>query len=142
VADRAVRTSTRATMREQPHTTPGTTLTADFLTRDGEGRKAMGDWLHDKSIPWKARRRFFQTNSGTFPCESRLQKWGKHSDEICGLCKRCREMDLGLLGGKPARGTTGQLQSSVCRLQAESINYTARTVVRLFVSLIGRVDGH
>jgi hypothetical protein len=26
-------------------------------------------------------------------------------------------MGLGLLGGKPARGTTGHLQSSVCRLQ-------------------------
>ena len=107
------------TMREQPHTTPVTTTwTADFLTREGEGRKAMGDWLHDKLIPWKARRRLLQTNSGTFPCESRLQKWGKHSDGICGLCKRCREMGLGLLGGKPARGTTGHLQSSVCRLQA------------------------
>jgi len=107
------------TMREQPHTTPVTTTwTADFLTRECEGRKAMGDWLHDKLIPWKARRRLLQTNSGTFPCESRLQKWGKHSDGICGLCKRCREMGLGLLGGKPARGTTGHLQSSACRLQA------------------------
>ena len=107
------------TMREQPHTTPVTTTwTADFLTREGEGRKALGDWLHDKLIPWKARRRLLQTNSGTFPCESRLQKWGKHSDGICGLCKRCREMGLGLLGGKPARGTTCHLQSSVCRLQA------------------------
>ena len=107
------------TMREQPHTTPVTTTwTADFLTREGEDRKAMGDWLHDKLIPWKARRRLLQTNSGTFPCESRLQKWGKHSDGICGLCKRCREMGLGLLGGKPARGTTGHLQSSACRLQA------------------------
>jgi hypothetical protein len=27
-------------------------------------------------------------------------------------------MSLGLLGGKPARGTTGHLQSSVCRLEA------------------------
>jgi hypothetical protein len=85
-------------MREQPHTTPGTTTwTADFLTREGEGQKAMGDWLHDKLIKWKARRRLLQANSGTFPCESRLQKWGKHSDGICGLCKRCREMGLGLL---------------------------------------------
>ena len=76
------------TMREQSHTTPVTTTwTADFLTREGEGRKAMGDWLHDKLIPWKARRRLLQTNSGTFPCESRFQKWGKHSDGICGLCK-------------------------------------------------------
>ena len=41
------------TMREQPHTTPVTTpWAADFLTREGEGRKAMGDWLHDKLIPW------------------------------------------------------------------------------------------
>jgi hypothetical protein len=52
-------------MREQLHTTPvNTTWTADFLTLEGEGRKAMGDWLRDKSIPWKARRRLLLTNSG------------------------------------------------------------------------------
>jgi hypothetical protein len=44
------------TMREQSHTTPVTT-TWTTLTREGEGRKAMGDWLHDKLIPWKTRRR-------------------------------------------------------------------------------------
>jgi hypothetical protein len=64
-------------------------LHSRLLDREGEGRKAMGDWLHDKLSPWKALRRLLQTNSGTFPCESR----------------------------KPARGTTGHLQSSVCRLQ-------------------------
>ena len=85
---------------------------------EAEGRKAMGDWLHDKSIPWMTRRRLLQTYSGTFPCKSRLQKWGKHPDGICGLGKRCTEMGLRLLGGKLARGTTGHLQSSVCRLQA------------------------
>ena len=42
----------------------------------------------------------------------------KHPDGICALCKRSREMDLKLLGGRPVRGTTGHLQSSVCRLQA------------------------
>ncbi len=47
-----------------------------------------------------------------------MQKWGKHADGICDLCKRCREIGLKLLGGRPARGTTGHLQSSVCRLQA------------------------
>ena len=105
--------------RDQPHRTPVTsTWTADFLTRDGEGHKAVGDWLRDKTIPWKARRRLLQTNAGVFPCEARLQKWGKHPDGICELCKRCREMGLKLLGGRPARGTTGHLQSSVCRLQA------------------------
>ena len=105
--------------RDQPHKTPVTsTWTADFLTREGEGRKAMGDWLRDKTISWKARRRLLQTNAGTFPCEGRLQKWGKHPDGTCGLCKRSREMGLKLLGVRPARGTTGHLQSSVCRLQA------------------------
>ena len=105
--------------RDQPHKTPVTsTWTVDFLTREGEDRKVMGDWLRDKTISWKARRRLLQTNAGTFPCEVRLQKWGKHPDGICGLCKRSREMGLKLLGGKPARGTTGHLQNSVCRLQA------------------------
>jgi hypothetical protein len=51
------------TIREQSHTTPVTTTwTADFLTREGEDRKAMSDWLHDKSIPWKTHRRLLQTN--------------------------------------------------------------------------------
>ena len=98
--------------RGQPHRTPvTTTCTADFLTREGEGRKAVGKWLRDKTISWKARRRLLQTNTGVFPCEARLQKWGKHPDGICELCKRCREMGLKLLGGRPARGTTGHLQS-------------------------------
>jgi len=104
--------------RDQPHKTSITsTWTSDFLTREGEGRKVVGDWLRDKTISWKARRRLLQTNAGVFPCEARLQKWGKHADGICELCKRCREMGLKLLGGRPARGTTGHLQSSVCRLQ-------------------------
>ena len=105
--------------REQPHKTPITsTWTADFLTREGEGHKAVGDWLRDKTISWKVRRRLLQTNAGVFPCAAHLKKWGKHADGICELCKRCREMGLKLLGGRPARGTTGHLQSSVCRLQA------------------------
>jgi hypothetical protein len=104
--------------RDQPHKTPITsTWTADFLTREGEGHKEIGDWLRDKAVPWKARRRLLQTNAGVFPCEVRLQRWGKNPDGICELCKRCRELGLKLLGGKPARDTTGHLQISVCRLQ-------------------------
>jgi hypothetical protein len=61
----------------------------DFLTRKGEERKTVGDWLRDKTISLKAWRRLLQTNAGTFP----------------------------LLGGRPALGTTGHLQISVCRLQ-------------------------
>ena len=65
--------------RGQPHRTPVTTTwTADFLTREGEGREAsseaVGKWLRDKTISWKARRRLLQTNAGVFPCEARLQK--------------------------------------------------------------------
>ena len=48
-----------------------------------EGRKALGDWLRDQTISWKARRRLLQTNAGTFPCEARLKKRGKHPDGIC-----------------------------------------------------------
>jgi len=60
-------------VRDQPHKTPITsTWTADFLTREGEGHKAVGDWLRDKT----------------------------HPDGICELCKRCREMGLKLLGGR------------------------------------------
>ena len=111
-----------ASERDQLHKTPVTsTWTADFLTREEEGRKVMGDWLRDKSVSWKAHRRLLQTNAVTFPCEGRLQKLGNHPDGICGLYKCSREMGLKLLGGRPARGTTGQLQSSVCRLQAPSV---------------------
>jgi hypothetical protein len=105
--------------RDQPHKTPITsTWTADFLVREGEGHKSVGDWLRDKAVSWKARRRLLQTNAGVFPCEARLQRWGQHPDGICELCKRCRELGLKLLGGRPVRGTTGHLQNSVCRLQA------------------------
>ena len=39
--------------REHPHKTPVTsTWTADFLTREREGRKTVGDWLRDKTISW------------------------------------------------------------------------------------------
>ena len=52
----------------QIHKTPVTsTWTANFLTREGEGLKTMGDWLRDKVVHWKSRRRILQTNAGTFP---------------------------------------------------------------------------
>ena len=55
--------------RDQFHKTPVTsTWTTDFLTREGEVLKAMGDWLRDKTVHWKAHRRFLQTNTVTFPC--------------------------------------------------------------------------
>jgi hypothetical protein len=42
--------------RDQPHKTPVTsTWTSDFLTREGEGLKVVGDWLRDKTISWKTR---------------------------------------------------------------------------------------
>ncbi len=74
--------------QDQSHKTPITsTWTGDVLTREGEGHKAIGDWLRDKSVPWKARRRLLQTNTSVFPCEARLQRWDKHPDGICELCK-------------------------------------------------------
>ena len=81
----------------------------------------MDDWLRDKTVSWKARRRLLQTNAYTFPCEGRLQQWSNHPDGICGLCKRSREMGLNRLGGRPVRDTTGHLQSSVCRRQAPAV---------------------
>ena len=104
------------------HKTPVTsTWTADFLTREREVRKAMGDWLWDKTVSWQAHRRLLKTNAVTFPCEGRLQKWVNHPDGICGLYKCSRQMGLKLLGGRPSHDTTGHLQSSsVYRLQAPS----------------------
>jgi hypothetical protein len=69
--------------REQTHKTPVTsTWTVDFLTREGEGHQAVGDWLRDKTISWKEWRRILQTNADVFPSETRLQKWGKHPEGI------------------------------------------------------------
>jgi hypothetical protein len=108
--------------REQTHTTPVIpTWTTDFLTREGEGHKAMVDWVRDKTISWKTRRRLLQTNVVVFPYEIRLQKWDKQPDGICELCKSYREMGLKLSGGKPTLDTTGHLQSSVCRLQVQVV---------------------
>jgi hypothetical protein len=53
--------------RDQTHRVPiASTWTVDFLTREGEGHTTVGDWLRDKTISWKERRRFLQTNSGVF----------------------------------------------------------------------------
>jgi hypothetical protein len=42
--------------RDQTHKTPITSKwTADFLTREGEGRKTVGDWLRDKTISSRGR---------------------------------------------------------------------------------------
>jgi hypothetical protein len=87
----------------------------------------MGDWVRDKTISWKTWRTLLQTNTGVFPFEDRLQKWVKHPDGICELCKRYREMGLKLLGGKPDRDTTGHLQNSVCLLQTPSATGTHNT---------------
>jgi hypothetical protein len=52
------------TMWEEPHTTPVTTTwTTDFLTQEGEDRMVMDDCLHNKSIPWKTRRRGLSVTS-------------------------------------------------------------------------------
>jgi hypothetical protein len=66
--------------RDQSHKTPITsTWTEDFLTREGEGRKAIGDWLRDKTVSWKARRRLLQTNEGVFSMRGSLTKMGQAS---------------------------------------------------------------
>ena len=68
--------------RDQPHKTPIiSTWTADFLTREGEGRKAVGDWLRDKTISWKARRNSFRRmrvfSHVRLACKNGANKWRK-----------------------------------------------------------------
>jgi hypothetical protein len=83
--------------RDQSHKTPITsTWTTDFLTREGEGHK---------------------DECGCFPIRGSFTKMRQTSRWDLELCKRCREFGLKFLGARPARGTTGHLQSSVCRLQ-------------------------
>jgi hypothetical protein len=84
--------------RDQSHKTPITsTWTVDFLTRE---EKDPSD------------------ECGCFPIRGSSAEMGQAADGICELCKRYREMVRKLLGGRPARVTTGHLQSSVCRLQS------------------------
>jgi hypothetical protein len=127
---------------EKPHKTPVTsTWKTDFLTREGEGRKVVGDWLRDKTTSWKARRSLLQTNAGVFPCKTRLQKWDKHSDGICELCKRYRKTGVKLLGGRPVHGTTRHLQRSVCRLQTPVTTGGFFIRVDLFTPMWGKRGG-
>jgi hypothetical protein len=92
---------------------------------DAEG-KVIGDWLRDKTISWKARRRLLQTNTGVFPCVARLQKWGKHTDGICELCKRAERWVLSYwgedpLGTPPGICRTACVASKLQRLQGLTI---------------------
>ena len=51
------------------------TWTTEFLTKEGEGLKAVGDWLRHKTISSPNER------GSLFPCQTRLQKWDKYTDE-------------------------------------------------------------
>ncbi len=60
---------------DQPHKILVTSIwTADFLTREGEGHKSVGDCLRDKTISWKTRRSLLQTKADVFPCDARLYR--------------------------------------------------------------------
>jgi hypothetical protein len=67
------------------------------LTREGEGRKEMGDWLHDKSILWKTHRHLLQTNLGTFPCGVTLshnQYFHQVQEDMNKVHSTCEDWDF------------------------------------------------
>jgi hypothetical protein len=103
------------TMRESPHNTPVTTTwTADFLTREDEGRKAVGDWLQDKLIPWKASRRLLRQTQEPFRASHASRNGARTRMGYVAFLSDAERF----LGENPARDNIGHLQSSVCRLQA------------------------
>ena len=62
--------------------------TVDFMTRPGESREAIHEWLKRKAVPWRRRRRLLQALTGTFPCGQGLNKIGKGTGRGCELCAR------------------------------------------------------
>jgi hypothetical protein len=65
--------------RDQPHKTPITsTWTADFLTREGEGRKSVGDWLRDNDL-MEGTEKAPSDECGCFSMRGSLTKMGQTS---------------------------------------------------------------
>ncbi len=53
-------------LRAAPHSDPLTdTWMSDFLSREGEDKEFVGEWLRDKTVPWKVQRRLMQVMSVT-----------------------------------------------------------------------------
>jgi hypothetical protein len=55
-------------LRVAPNSEPLTdTWTSDFLSREGQGRKVIGERLRDKAVPWQVQRRLMQAVTNSFP---------------------------------------------------------------------------
>ena len=93
--------------------------TVDFMTRPGESREAIHEWLKRKAVPWRRRRRLLQALTGTFPCGQGLNKIGKGTGRGCELCARSRAPGSGL--GKRESESMGHIQSAYCAGQAEVV---------------------
>jgi hypothetical protein len=83
-----------------------------------EGKEGIGRLTSRQTDPVEVVSTSSSDKLGNISVRVTPPEMGKHSYGICGLCKRCREMGLRLLGGNPTGDTTGFLQSNVCRLQA------------------------
>ena len=88
------------------------TWTADFLSREGESRECIGDYLRDKHVAWTAKRRLIQVCGGTFPTNKWCYKVGKGNSPHCDLCKAV---------GKTEIESVGHIQSAYCVGQEEVV---------------------
>jgi hypothetical protein len=109
-------------LRTTPHSDPLTdTWTSDFLSREGEGREVVGEWLRDKTVPWQVQRRLMQVMTNSFPCGTHLHRMGLRRTNEYTLCQRAwrqREDDEHDGCGRSDLETLGHIQSARCTLQA------------------------
>ena len=121
--------------RGRGHTPATSSWAMDFLTRKGESRKSIHDWLRDRKIPWQRRRRLIQVMANCFPTGSYLALIGQRNSAHCELCQRLRpDVPIHQL----PRETLGHIQSAWCVAQGDVVreahNNCVNRIVRDFQS--------
>jgi hypothetical protein len=111
-------------LRTVPHSEPLTdTWSIDFLSREGEDREVVGEWLKVKTVPWEVKRRLLQTMTKSFPSGDHIHRMGLRRSNEYTLCQRVwkeREDDRHEGCGRSDPETLGHIQSACCTLQARA----------------------
>jgi len=96
------------------------TWVADFMLRQDAGRFMLGEYLSDKKIPWRRRRRLGMAMAGNTPSASFLSKIGKMLSPGCRLFKIAREARGESTDGL-ADETHGHINSADCEGMATTV---------------------
>ncbi len=127
----------------RPATRPWST---DFLLREGSSRAEIGQWLKNKSVPWRRRRRLLQVVTGTFPCgQQQRQKYGYRKTAACMLCQKAHEECGNCWNGELPKETIGHIQSAGCLGQKEVVTAAHNACIRELlqeVNVHGKADRH